>query len=146
MDVDSDSSVKTAIANIYKEAGNIDVLVNNAGLAREGSVEELPLAEFRAVMETNYFGTLRTIQALLPQMRQAPRWLHHQRLFGRRSAHRASPDSLLRVKMGARSADRRAGWRDEDIQRSRRHRRARHHRHREARRIEDPATKSVYGQ
>jgi NAD(P)-dependent dehydrogenase (short-subunit alcohol dehydrogenase family) len=70
MDVDSDSSVKTAIADIYKDAGHIDVLVNNAGVERSGSIEELPLAEFRAVMETNYFGVLRCIQAVVPQMRQ----------------------------------------------------------------------------
>jgi NAD(P)-dependent dehydrogenase (short-subunit alcohol dehydrogenase family) len=70
MDVDSDSSVKTAIANVYKDAGSIDVLVNNAGIERSGSVEELPLADFRAVMETNYFGPLRCIQAVAPQMRQ----------------------------------------------------------------------------
>jgi len=70
MDVDSDSSVKTAIADIQKDAGPIDVLVNNAGVERNGSVEELALADFRAVMETNYFGALRCIQALLTQMRQ----------------------------------------------------------------------------
>jgi NAD(P)-dependent dehydrogenase (short-subunit alcohol dehydrogenase family) len=70
MDVDSDSSVKTAIAEIHKEAGDIDVLVNNAGVERNGSIEELPLAEFRAVMETNYFGALRCIQAVVPQMRK----------------------------------------------------------------------------
>jgi NAD(P)-dependent dehydrogenase (short-subunit alcohol dehydrogenase family) len=70
MDVDSDSSVKTAIAEIRKDAGQIDVLVNNAGIERNGSIEELPLAEFRAVMETNYFGVLRCTQALVPQMRQ----------------------------------------------------------------------------
>jgi len=70
MDVDSDNSVKTEIANILKDAGHIDVLVNNAGVERSGSIEELPLADFRAVMETNYFGALRCIQALLPGMRQ----------------------------------------------------------------------------
>jgi NAD(P)-dependent dehydrogenase (short-subunit alcohol dehydrogenase family) len=70
MDVDSDTSVKTAIAEIQKEAGQIDVLVNNAGVERNGSIEELPLSEFRAVMETNYFGVIRCIQALLPSMRQ----------------------------------------------------------------------------
>jgi NAD(P)-dependent dehydrogenase (short-subunit alcohol dehydrogenase family) len=46
------------------------VLVNNAGIERSGSVEELPLSDFRAVMETNYFGVIRCIQALVPQMRQ----------------------------------------------------------------------------
>ncbi len=70
MDVDSDTSVKSAIADILNDAGQIDVLVNNAGVERIGSVEELPLVEFRAVMETNYFGVIRCIQALLPQMRQ----------------------------------------------------------------------------
>ena len=69
MDVDSDQSVRQAIAAIVQEHGPIDVLVNNAGVERAGSVEELSLAEFRAVMETNYFGALRCIQALLPQMR-----------------------------------------------------------------------------
>ncbi|MGC1450382.1 MAG: SDR family oxidoreductase [Candidatus Sulfotelmatobacter sp.] len=70
MDVDSDSSVKTAIANIQRDAGHIDVLVNNAGVERSGSIEELALAEFRAVMETNYFGALRCIQAVVPEMRR----------------------------------------------------------------------------
>jgi NAD(P)-dependent dehydrogenase (short-subunit alcohol dehydrogenase family) len=70
MDVDSDTSVKTAIADIQKDSGHIDVLVNNAGVERNGSIEELPLSEFRAVMETNYFGPIRCIQALVPSMRQ----------------------------------------------------------------------------
>ena len=43
---------------------------NNAGVERAGSVEELSLADFRAVMETNYFGAIRCIQALVPHMRK----------------------------------------------------------------------------
>ena len=70
MDVDSDESVSDGIAAILKDHGPIDALVNNAGVERAGSVEELPLAEFGAVMETNYFGALRCIQALVPHMRQ----------------------------------------------------------------------------
>ena len=70
MDVDSDESVTQAIAAIHKDHGLIDVLVNNAGVERAGSVEELPLADFRAVMETNYFGAIRCIQALVPHMRK----------------------------------------------------------------------------
>lgn len=70
MDVDADASVSEAVGRIVKQLGPIDVLVNNAGIERTGSVEELPLAEFRAVMETNYFGVIRCIQAVLPAMRR----------------------------------------------------------------------------
>lgn len=70
MDVNSDESVTQANAKILEDCGPIDVLVNNAGLEAMGSIEELPLAEFRAVMETNYFGSLRCIQAVVPHMRQ----------------------------------------------------------------------------
>jgi NAD(P)-dependent dehydrogenase (short-subunit alcohol dehydrogenase family) len=70
MDVDADASVAAGIDNVVSDAGPIDVLVNNAGIERTGSVEELPLSEFRAVMETNYFGAIRCIQAVLPAMRQ----------------------------------------------------------------------------
>jgi NAD(P)-dependent dehydrogenase (short-subunit alcohol dehydrogenase family) len=70
MDVDSDASVSDGFAAIYAEAGNIDALVNNAGIARDGSIEELPLDAFRAVMETNYFGALRCIKAVVRQMRE----------------------------------------------------------------------------
>ena len=68
MDVDSDNSVKEGISRIKKEMGPIDILVNNAGIERMGNVEELPIGEFRAVMETNYFGVIRCIQAILPDM------------------------------------------------------------------------------
>ena len=70
MDVDSDKSVKTAIDTILQENGPVDVLVNNAGIERHGAIEELEIADFKAVMETNYFGVLRCIKALLPQMRR----------------------------------------------------------------------------
>jgi NAD(P)-dependent dehydrogenase (short-subunit alcohol dehydrogenase family) len=70
MDVDSDNSVKSTFDALAKEGQQIDVLVNNAGVERAGSVEELPLSEFRAVMETNYFGALRCIQAVVAQMRE----------------------------------------------------------------------------
>ena len=70
MDVDADASVADAIGRIVTDLGPIDVLVNNAGIERTGSVEELPLAAFRAVMETNYLGVIRCIQGVLPAMRQ----------------------------------------------------------------------------
>ena len=70
LDVDSDESVRTGIGNIFAEHGPIDVLVNNAGVEASGAVEEIPLETFRAAMETNYFGCIRTIQAVVRQMRE----------------------------------------------------------------------------
>ncbi len=70
MDVDDDASVREGIAEVLRRDGRIDVLVNNAGVATAGSVEELPLSEFRRTMETNYFGALRCIQAVVPGMRE----------------------------------------------------------------------------
>ena len=70
LDVDSDESVTAAFAAVHSKAGSIDGLVNNAGIERKGSIEELPFEAFRAAMETNYFGSLRCIRACLPGMRK----------------------------------------------------------------------------
>jgi NAD(P)-dependent dehydrogenase (short-subunit alcohol dehydrogenase family) len=48
----------------------VDVLVNNAGIERMGAIEETPLADFRTCMETNYFGCIRCIQAVMRPMRE----------------------------------------------------------------------------
>jgi NAD(P)-dependent dehydrogenase (short-subunit alcohol dehydrogenase family) len=69
MDVDSNESVHKGIAEILAECP-LDVLVNNAGIEAVGSVEEQPLSHVRTVMETNYFGAVRCMQAVLPIMRQ----------------------------------------------------------------------------
>ena len=70
MDVDSDESVNAAVARVLAQAVQIDVLVNNAGIGPLGPVEETPVTEFQAIMQTNYVGTLRCIQAVLPGMRE----------------------------------------------------------------------------
>jgi NAD(P)-dependent dehydrogenase (short-subunit alcohol dehydrogenase family) len=67
LDVDSDESVRACFTSI---AEPIEVLVNNAGIEVHGSVEELPIASVIGVMNTNYFGAVRCIQAVLPQMRK----------------------------------------------------------------------------
>jgi NAD(P)-dependent dehydrogenase (short-subunit alcohol dehydrogenase family) len=70
MDVDSDGSVSETIAQVQAQHGPLDILINNAGIVRRGSIEELPVSEFRVLMETNYFGALRCIQAVMPEMRK----------------------------------------------------------------------------
>lgn len=66
LDVTDDNSVAAA-----KEAvGDIDVLVNNAGIIAVGPVEAVPIAEAKHLYETNVFGTLRMIQAFVPSMRK----------------------------------------------------------------------------
>jgi NAD(P)-dependent dehydrogenase (short-subunit alcohol dehydrogenase family) len=69
LDVSSDSSVDHAMAAIRSNAGTIDALVNNAGAGHLGPAEELAMEDFRTAMETNYFGALRCIRAVLPGMR-----------------------------------------------------------------------------
>src|SRR3954452_17394295 len=66
LDVDSDDSVAAALA----AAGPIDALVNNAGFGIGGPVEKVPLAEVRRLFETNVFGAVRMMQAVLPAMRE----------------------------------------------------------------------------
>ncbi|WP_158857127.1 SDR family oxidoreductase [Lunatibacter salilacus] len=70
LDVDHDESVKEAVTFILTEEAGIDVLINNAGIDTVGPIEELPLEEIKKIMETNYFGTVRCIQAVLPSMRE----------------------------------------------------------------------------
>ncbi len=70
MDVNDDDSVQQAVRRIEAELGPVEVLVNNAGIERTGSVEEMPVSAFREVMETNCFGAIRCIQAVLPGMRE----------------------------------------------------------------------------
>ena len=69
LDVDSDASVDGAIGRILADNGRIDVLVNNAGIGGGGPVEEAPIAIFRQAMETNFFGGLRCIKAVVTGMR-----------------------------------------------------------------------------
>jgi NAD(P)-dependent dehydrogenase (short-subunit alcohol dehydrogenase family) len=68
LDVDYDDSVRACFENVREP---IDVLVNNAGVEYHGTIEELPMDAFLATMNTNYFGAVRCIKAVLPRMRQA---------------------------------------------------------------------------
>jgi NAD(P)-dependent dehydrogenase (short-subunit alcohol dehydrogenase family) len=69
LDVTSDESVGEAVAQVLDRDGTIDVVVNNAGIVHLGSVELLPDALMRDTFETNVFGPLRVLRAVLPTMR-----------------------------------------------------------------------------
>jgi NAD(P)-dependent dehydrogenase (short-subunit alcohol dehydrogenase family) len=70
MDVRDDTSVDDAIACILKREGRIDVVVNNAGIAIAGAIEDTSIEEAREQFETNFFGVLRVCRRVLPAMRE----------------------------------------------------------------------------
>lgn len=70
LDVDNDKSVLDAINRIARENGRIDVVVNNAGYALVGAIEETSMEEIKAQFETNFFGAVRVMHAVIPIMRK----------------------------------------------------------------------------
>src|SRR5215475_6559889 len=71
LNVDSDSSVLECVGKVLSKNKRVDVLVNNAGYALMGAAEETSIAEARAQFETNFFGAIRIVNAVLPTMRKA---------------------------------------------------------------------------
>lgn len=71
IDVADDQSVKQAFENTLAKHGNIDVLVNNAGLSGFGLVEAYSIDQIKKFFEVNFYGIIRTYQAVLPSMRKA---------------------------------------------------------------------------
>ena len=70
LDVTDDKSVVDAVTMISNRHQRNDVLVNNAGYEHHGAVEELSMEEIRAQFETNFFGAVRVMKAVLPMMRK----------------------------------------------------------------------------
>lgn len=73
LDLARSAEIAPLIDTIERDLGPIDILVNNAGYGLGGAVEELDEAECRHVMETNFFGTLGTIKAVIPHFRKRGR-------------------------------------------------------------------------
>ncbi|MBI1815716.1 MAG: SDR family NAD(P)-dependent oxidoreductase [Deltaproteobacteria bacterium] len=70
MDVDDDRSVELGVRGIVEKAGHIDAVINCAGNAWMGAIEDTSIAEAKAQLETNFFGVLRVCRAVLPAMRR----------------------------------------------------------------------------
>lgn len=69
LDVTQPEGAKPAIAAALRRFGRIDVVINNAGYGVVGAFEETPDSELRALMETNFFGAMHVIRAVLPALR-----------------------------------------------------------------------------
>jgi NAD(P)-dependent dehydrogenase (short-subunit alcohol dehydrogenase family) len=70
LDVNDGGSVQRGVRDVLDRAGHVDVLVNNAGIGGGGPLEDVPIDFAKAMFETNYFGAIRMIQAVLPGMRE----------------------------------------------------------------------------
>jgi NAD(P)-dependent dehydrogenase (short-subunit alcohol dehydrogenase family) len=70
LDVRSDESVAACLSAVAGLTDRLDILVNNAGYELAGALEELSLDEAKAQFETNFFGVVRMVKAVLPRMRR----------------------------------------------------------------------------
>jgi short-subunit dehydrogenase len=73
LDVRAAASVQACVEAVLRRGGHLDVLINNAGFELAGALEELSPQEAEAQFETNFFGVVRMINAVLPSMRQQKR-------------------------------------------------------------------------
>ncbi|MFI6541492.1 SDR family NAD(P)-dependent oxidoreductase [Nonomuraea sp. NPDC050547] len=70
-DVTDDAQVRAAIAEAADRLGGIDVLINNAGIGAQGTIEDNPDEEWRKVFDVNVFGMVRVARAALPYLRRS---------------------------------------------------------------------------
>jgi NAD(P)-dependent dehydrogenase (short-subunit alcohol dehydrogenase family) len=69
LDVRNVDTIKAAIAQVIARSGRIDVVINNAGVGITGPLEEIPTEEIKNNFDTNFFGPIEVMKAVLPQMR-----------------------------------------------------------------------------
>ena len=70
LDVTDEDSIARAFRQVDEREGRVDILINNAGIGGASPLELVPEAEHRGMFEVNYWGAIRTIQAVLPGMRE----------------------------------------------------------------------------
>jgi NAD(P)-dependent dehydrogenase (short-subunit alcohol dehydrogenase family) len=70
LDVSNDASVEAGVKAVLAEAGEIDVLVNNAGIGSAGVTEAFTAEQAKVIFDTNVIGLLRVTRAVLPSMRR----------------------------------------------------------------------------
>lgn len=70
LDLDSEQSINTFSERIFNEIGLLDILINNAGFLVSGIAEETPIELGRQQLETNFWGTIKVTNAVLPHFRK----------------------------------------------------------------------------
>tara|TARA_R110002050_G_scaffold100607_1_gene208325 strand:- start:3400 stop:4203 length:804 start_codon:yes stop_codon:yes gene_type:complete len=70
LDVKNNDTILQTVNTIIDTEGQLDVVINNAGAGITGPIEEIPEEEIKANFETNFFGPIKVIKAVLPQMRK----------------------------------------------------------------------------
>jgi len=70
LDVNDVNSIAKAVKEVILKEGQLDVLINNAGMGITGPIEDTPTEEMRKVFDTNFFGAIDMMKAVLPQMRK----------------------------------------------------------------------------
>jgi NAD(P)-dependent dehydrogenase (short-subunit alcohol dehydrogenase family) len=85
LDVTDEKSTQKAVDMVMHEQNRIDILVNNAGYSLVGALEQISMDEIKEEFETNFFGIIKLIQKILPQMRklQSGRIINVSSLAGR---------------------------------------------------------------
>lgn len=70
LDVRNAESIRSAVSKVIEISGRLDVVINNAGVGITGPLEEIPMEEIKNNFETNFFGPIEVMKAVLPQMRE----------------------------------------------------------------------------
>ena len=70
LDVRNMQSIVNCVAEVIQKSGRLDIVINNAGVGITGPIEEIPTEEIRNNFETNLFGPIEVMKAVLPQMRE----------------------------------------------------------------------------
>ena len=70
LDVNDPEDISKAIRGILYDSGKIDVLINNAGYGMFGPIEDITIEDVKLQFETNFFGIIRLIKAIVPVMRK----------------------------------------------------------------------------
>ncbi len=69
LDVRNTESIQKAVSEVIEKSGRLDIVINNAGVGITGPLEEIPSEEIKNNFETNLFGPIEVMKAVLPQMR-----------------------------------------------------------------------------